>query len=96
MGLHFQGFANNPLTESELIFLRRQPEKAWKRARIVLFMTAMAVSVTPLWLYLDANQTGTLLLMVVVIYVAHVVVGDTDDAAGDSFSDAGAAGGDMG
>lgn len=71
---HVQWFLHNPLTDYERLFLRRTRFFAWKRIRYALFLLAMAVSLTPLWLYLDTNQTGLLLVMVAVIYLAHVMV----------------------
>jgi len=71
----FQPFSNNPLSNYELFYLYKQSHKQWNYVRLCIFVLAMVAAVIPLWLYMDMNQTPTLLVMAVVIYLAHVVVG---------------------
>ncbi len=71
----FQPFSNHPLAVFELRLLQKHTQKRWNHMRLLLFALALVVAVTPLWLYMDMNQTPTLVVMAVVIYLAHIVVG---------------------
>jgi hypothetical protein len=68
-------FTDNPIARTEWTYLSRQENVRWRLTYLLLFVLALIAAITPLWLYMDLFQSAALLIMAVIIYLAHIIVG---------------------
>ena len=68
-------FTDNPIARTEWTYLSRQENVRWRLTYLWLFVVALIAAITPLWLYMDLFQSAALLIMAVIIYLAHIIVG---------------------